>query len=193
MISRPVCRLAAVFLVLGLGASNVGAEDGVEELARAREAFEKEMAFATRPIRDRYVSRLETMKRSLGSRGDARGAAVVQDEIDRVNAISPEPAGVVRFVGVWKIQYTNGTARRYSISADGSVNYDEMGGKPVSPPAKGKVELRGGDFLIDWPDGSLERLKISARNLAIDHFSPKTTYPAGQPSTRGVGVLALSR
>lgn len=193
MTSRSACRLVSVLLVFSPGGFVADAQNGIEELARAREGFEKEIAFATRPIRDRYLSRLESMKRGLGSRGDARAAAAVQDEIDRVNAIDPEPAGIVRFAGVWKIDYTNGVKRRYAISADGGVTFDESAGKPVTPPTKGKLELKGNDYLIDWGDGSLERLKISAKNLMIDHFSPKATFPSGQPSARGVGVIATPR
>jgi hypothetical protein len=189
---RPLSRIAATILVVGSGYS-LPAEDGIEELAKTREAFEKEIAFATRPIRDRYLSRLESMKRSLGSRGDARAAAAVQDEIDRVNAMNPEPAGVVRFVGVWKIDYGKGNVRRYQISADGSVTWDENMGMPVKPPARAKLVLKGGDFLVEWGDGILERLKISSKNLVVDHFNPKTLYPAGQPSARGVGVNVAGR
>jgi len=187
MTCRSFSRFAATLIVLSFGPAQVPAQDGIEELARAREVFEKEMAFSTRPIRDRYLSRLESMKRSLGSRGDARAAAAVQDEIDRVNGINPEPSGVVRFVGVWKIEYTNGTTRRYSVSSEGTVTFDEMGGKTVTP-AKAKLTLKGSDFVVEWADGTLERLKISGKNLIVDHFNPKTNYPAGQPSTKGVGT-----
>lgn len=193
MTSRFASRLASVFLVFSLDGAIADGQDGIEELARAREVFEKEMAFSTRPIRDRYLSRLESMKRSLGSRGDARAAVAVQDEIDRVSAMIPESGGIVRFAGMWTIQYTNGSSRRYSISADGSVTFDETGGKPLTPAVKRKVELKGNDFLIDWGDGTLERLKIAAKNLMIDHFNPKATYPAGQPVARGVGVIAATR
>jgi hypothetical protein len=192
MTVRSAFRLASVLLFLRFGSALAIAQEGLDDLARAREVFEKEIAFSTRPIRDRYLSRLDGLKRSFGSRGDARAAAAVQDEIDRVNAMSPEPAGVVRFAGVWRIQYDNGATRRYQISADGSVTWDENLGKAVTPPARGKVMLRNGDFLLDWGDGSIERLKISSKNLMIDHFAPMTTYPAGKPGVRGVGVIMTS-
>lgn len=193
MTSRSAFRRAVTVLAFGIGVSVLPAQDGIEELARSREGFEKEISFATRPIRDRYLSRLESMKRSLGSRGDARAAAAVQDEIDRVNAMSPEPSGVVRFVGTWAIQYANGVSRRYSFAADGNVTYDELGGKPVVPPTKVKLMLKGTDFVIDWGDGSLERFKISGKNLNVEHFNPKATYPAGPPSARGVGTISAGR
>ena len=187
-----LCR-ALPLLILGLGASTVPAEDGIEELARSRDTFEKEMAFSTQPIRSRYLSRLETMKRTLGSRGDARAAAAVQDEIDRVSALNPEPAGVVRFAGLWAIEYTNGDKRRYAISTDGTVAFVEAGGKPQPSPAKAKLTLKGSDFLIDWGNGSLERVKIAGKNLSIEHFNPKTNYPAGQPLSHGTGVIVAGR
>lgn len=193
MNSRTFLHRALPFLILGLGISNAPADDGIEELARSRETFEKEMAFSTRPIRERYLSRLENMKRSLGSRGDARTAVAVQDEIDRVRALNPEPAGVVRFAGLWAIEFTNGDKRRYAISTDGTVAFVESGGKPQPSPAKAKLTLKGNDFLLDWGNGTLERLKIAGKNLSIEHFNPKTSYPAGQPSARGTGVIAAPR
>lgn len=185
-------RILAI-LIIGLGTFLTRADDGIEELARSRETFEKEMAFSTRPIRDRYLSRLENMKRTLGSRGDARTAAAVQDEIDRVHALNPEPAGVVRFAGLWAIEFTNGDKRRYAISTDGTVAFVESGGKPQPSPAKAKLTLKGNDFLVDWGNGALERMKIAGKNLAIEHFNPKANYPAGQPLTRGTGVIVLPR
>lgn len=187
-----LCRIL-LLPTLCIGASSALAEDGIEELSRSRDAFEKEMAFSTRPIRDRYLSRLENMKRSLGSRGDARTAAAVQDEIDRVHALNPEPAGVVRFAGLWAIEFTNGDKRRYAISTDGTVAFVESGGKPQPSPAKAKLTLKGNDFLVDWGNGAIERMKIAGKNLAIEHFNPKTNYPAGQPLTRGTGVIVAGR
>ena len=191
MNTKTASHFAAALMVLCSGYSIVRAEEAIEELSRARDAFEKEMAFSTRPIRERYLSRLESLKRSLGSRGDARTAAAVQDEIDRINAMHPDPAGIAKFTGVWAITYSNGSTRRYSISADGTVAWDEGGGKPMTPAVKAKMTLKRGDFVIDWgAEGPIERLKLSAKNLNIELFSPKPTYPAGQPYARGVGVIA---
>lgn len=193
MISRTFFCRTLPCLVLGFGAFSAPADDSIDELARAKDTFEKEMGFSTRPIRDRYLSRLESMKRALGSRGDARAAAAVQDEIDRVSAMNPEPAGVVRFAGLWAIEFTNGDKRRYAISADGTVAFVEAGGKPQPSPARAKLTLKGNDFLLDWNNGAIERLKIAGKNLAIEHFNPKATYPAGQPFARGTGVIVAVR
>ena len=186
------CR-ALPFLVLGLGTFTAPADEAIDELARAKDNFEREIAFSTRPIRERYLSRLENMKRSLGSRGDARTAGAVQDEIDRLNAMHPEQAGVVKFAGLWAIEYTNGDKRRYAISADGTEAFVEAGGKPQPSPAKARLTLKGNDFLVDWGNGALERMKITGKNLSVEHFNPKTNYPAGQPLTRGTGVIVAGR
>lgn len=182
-------RIAAFLVLVGAGAGRLLAQDGIEELAKARDLFEKEMSFSTRPIRDRYLSRLEAMKRSLGSRGDARAAAAVQDEIDRVNAMNQETASVVRFSGTWDLTYNNGSSRRYSIAADGTVSWQEAGGKLVSPVIKSKLTAKNSDFIAEWSDGSLERFKLIPAGLVIEHFNPKTSYPSGQPAARGVGKL----
>lgn len=190
MNSRTPLRLMVTLIAGCFWASSALGEDAIDEVARAKDNFEKEIAFSTRPIRERYLSRLENMKRSLGSRGDARAAGAVQDEIDRVNAMHPEQAGVVRFAGLWAIEYTNGDKRRYAISADGTVAFVESGGKPQPSPAKAKLTLKGNDFLVDWGNGALERMKIAGKNLSVEHFNPKTSYPAGQPAARGTGVIA---
>ena len=76
-----VVSLAAV-LASACGVSR--GQDDPPDLAQARALYQKDVEFATRPIRDRYLSRLDSLKRSLGSRGDARGAVAGQEEIDRV-------------------------------------------------------------------------------------------------------------
>ncbi|MEQ1852145.1 MAG: hypothetical protein ABMA01_11200, partial [Chthoniobacteraceae bacterium] len=188
-----IAHIAILLIICSLFPARRGADDAPDELARARAVFEKEIEFSTRPIRDRYISRLDSLKRSLGSRGDARGAAAVQDEIDRVQAGGLDGSGVARFAGVWRIEYTNGISRRYSILPDGSVIYDQSAGKPMSIPLKSKMAMKGNDFLVEWADGSLERLTISGRNLMVEHFNPGTSYPAGEAATRGVGKNSGSR
>src|SRR5687768_17097425 len=97
-------RLLVLILLLLNGRVLIGAEEEPNELAQARSLFQKEMEFITRPVRDRYLSKLETLKRTLGSRGDARGAVAVQDEIDRTR-LAQGDISTVRFAGRWLITY----------------------------------------------------------------------------------------
>ena len=183
----PIFRNAVpVFLTIALLCCRAGSEEENPELDLARTAFEKEMEFSTRPIRDRYVSRLETLKRTLGSRGDARGAAAVQDEIDRVRNATPAQGSVAKFVGKWKVSYNVGSVRTYAISADGQVTQDEHDG---TPPKTGKLIVKGNDVLLDLNQAWIERLRVNGKTLTVDHFNPKALYPAGQPNAKGTGTL----
>ncbi len=184
----PLCWLTAISLsVCGV----LKSEEEPAELVQARGAYEKEIEFSARPIRDRYLSRLNTLKRTLGARGDARGAAVVQDEIDRVTASIPDP-GMARFVGAWKITYPSGETKRYVISQEGSVTFDESMGKKI-PPQKAKLVQKGSDVLLDFKNGAIERLKVTARGLSVEHFNPKERYPDGAPLTVAIGTPAAGR
>jgi hypothetical protein len=166
-------------------------EEDPAELAQARALYQKDVEFATRPIRDRYLSRLDLLKRTLGSRGDARGAAAVQDEIDRVNDTIPD-AGIAKFVGSWKITYPSGETKRYVISQEGAVTCDENMGKRI-PPMKAKLMMKGSDVLLDFNNGAIERLKLSGKNLSIEHFNPKDRYPSGQPLALATGTPISGR
>ena len=155
---------------------------------QTRAQYQKDVEFATRPIRDRYLSRLDMLKRSLGGRGDARCAAAVQDEIDRVWGASADASGLGSVVGVWKIVYTTGATQRYTIGADGSVTHDEDSGK-VIPPRAGKMTAKGTDIVIDFADGAIERLKPSRKKLVTELFTAKSQYPDGKPAFHGTGTM----
>lgn len=157
-----------------------GVSRGQEEppdLAQARTLYQKDVEFATRPIRDRYLSRLDVLKRSLGSRGDARGALAVQEEIDRVRDIG---VGLDRFAGVWSVKYTNGTVRTYSITAEGGLSVIEENGVRITPRTA-KISLKGSDFMVESAEGTIERLTLAGNKLTVEHYNPKTNYPSGVP------------
>lgn len=158
------------------------------ELKKEREFYERELEFALRPIRERYLSRLDKMKRLLGGRGDARGALAVQDEMDGV-ATSAKGGGFARFAGTWALAYTNGTTNRhYSITPAGVVTWIDENGKPFN--VVGKVQVEGSDVTIRFPgDERVERIAIAANRLLImEHFAPKTTYPKGVPVVFAIGI-----
>lgn len=178
--------VAAVFLSFGAGSTACAAEEVPDELVKLRATFDKDIDFATRPIRDRYVSRLETLKRSLGSRGDARGAAAVQDEVDRIRVISGGPGAFAKFAGTWKLTYSNGMKQTYVFTADGMVSGTNSEGKPL--PAV-KLVVKGSDVLLDFNQGPIERLKLADKTLLIEHFSPKTLYPASPANYHATGTL----
>lgn len=183
-------KAVSIFVTIAVFSIGAVGQEENQELAQARAQFDKEVEFSTRPIRDRYLSRIESLKRTLGARGDARGAAAVQDEIDRIRETITGQQAFSKFAGTWKVTYNVGTVRNYAITADGQVTQDEHDGKP---PKTTKLIVKGGDVLLDLQEGWIERLRINGKILAIDHFNPKTLYPAGQPNARGTGALVSAR
>jgi len=172
--------LAAIPFLGGLA----DADETPSELVQARSMYEKELEFATRPLRERYLARLETLKRSLGGRGDARAALAVQEEIDRVTAATQQP-GFGKFAGAWIIQYENGGSRRYAIKGDGMVIWVETDGKPQGE-TPGKMRQEGSETVVEM-QFSLERISISGEKLMVEHFAPKSDYPR-KVTQRGTGV-----
>jgi hypothetical protein len=181
--------VACCCLLAALCGQMLHAQEESPELKLAREAYEREIDFATRPIRDRYLLRLETLKRSLGARGDARGALSIQEEIDRVkNSSGSGPGeGVGRFAGVWRITYADGSRQIFTIRADGSATF----GPDVpnsTPQHSGKVTLAGSEYLLEFDDhASTVKLNPLGERMAVEVFMPKTAYPGGIP-VRGTGV-----
>ena len=184
----PFIWIPVAFALAAQGGTAVGQEENAD-LVQARAQFEREIDFSARPIRDRYVSRLESLKRTLGGRGDARGAAAVQDEIDRVHAMTLAQGAVAKFAGMWKVTYTVGTVRTYAISPDGVVVHNDNDGKP---PKTARLIMKGSDVLLDLQEGWIERLRVTGKTLTVDHFNPKALYPAGQPNAKGTGTLVTA-
>lgn len=180
--------LFAAVLLSFLARPQVFAADEIpDELVRLRAAFDKDVDFALRPIRDRYVSRLESVKRSLGSHGDARGAAAVQDEIDRIRLTSGGQGAFAKYVGTWKVVYNHGAIRSYVINADGMLTGTDADGK--TPLAGIKLVVKGEDVLLNGGGGFVERLKMSEKTLLIEHWSSKALYPASPPNFHATGTL----
>ena len=165
----------------------LSAQEEPADLTQARTIYQREVELATRPIRDRYLLKLESLKKMLGSRGDIRAALAVQEEFEKFANIGMT---FERFAGVWKVAYNGGTLRTYSIAADGTFTFVEENGKRLTPPLVGKLRVRGADVTIEHEVDSLERLSISGGKLTLEHFRPKATYPAGPPANRGTGTKA---
>ena len=168
-----------------------GADEENVELRKERETFEREVEFSTRPIRDRYLSRLEKLKRMLGSRGDARTALAVQQEMERVSPVGG--SGVGKFAGSWTLLYSSGSIsskRHYTIASSGVVTWSDENGKPIN--VVGKIQAEGTDFTIRFPgDERVERVTLAPNKLLVlEHFAPKESYPKGAPVMYATGVRA---
>jgi hypothetical protein len=135
---------------------------------------------------------LETLKRSLGARGDARGALAIQEEIDRVRESGANSEGVARFAGVWRIISPDHGPQIYTIKADGAMTWTED--PPVSAQKHpGKITIVGKDYLLEFDDHlSITRLSLAGDKLMLEVWVPKTTYPAAAPG-RASGVRVERR
>lgn len=81
----------AVLVVLVATLAHVTAQesDGPVELRNARAAYQQQIKALTDPVRLRYAQTLETLKRSLGARGDVQGALAIQREIEGLGLAQP--------------------------------------------------------------------------------------------------------
>lgn len=187
-ISRPC--LVAFLLVTGLSRATIAQEEN-PDLVQAEAQYRKDTEFATKPIRDRYLSRLDALKRQLGARGDARAAVAIQEEIDRVLASVPDEniaAAAAKLAGTWKITYANGDVRTYAFSADGTASFLSINpAGQVYGTVKKRLIFKNGEVLVEFQEGVIERLKFSGGRLLVEYFSPKTLYPKGPPSVKGTG------
>ncbi|MEA3207947.1 MAG: hypothetical protein QOE70_1004 [Chthoniobacter sp.] len=183
--------LLATAMILSLAASfATQAQEEPAELVQARTNFEKEVDFASRPIRDRYLSRLDALKRNLGSRGEARAALAVQEEIDRVKAMSVDRSDVSRFAGAWRITWQAGNTQKWVIRTDGSVIWNDNNGV-AAQPVKGRITAQKPGFVLEF-EAYTDRLwlvSLSGNSLVVQFFEPKNSFPNGPPKDRGTGAL----
>ena len=184
----PIRRMRRFFpmaTALSISVAALQAQEEPADLIQARTAYQRDTEFATRPIRERYIIKLETLKRTLGSRGDIRAALAVQEELDKIHSTG---ASFERFAGTWSVLYNGGTARTYNIKPDGTFTFTEENGKPLPTRLVGKLRVSGADITVEHEANRLERLSISGGKLVLEQFSPKATYPAGAPQNSGTGT-----
>ena len=180
---------AAVIFALAASPSARAADEVPDDLPTLDATFDRDIEFATRPIRDSYLSRLEALNRSIGSRGDVRAALAVQEEIDRVKELSAVTMN--GFSGRWTVRYDNNTVRKVTIDTNDVATMLEENDLPKN--VKAKLAVKAGEGVIDWGDGTVERLTLVSGKLMIDHFNPKTLYPNGPPSAKAVGTKGTAK
>jgi hypothetical protein len=176
----------------GIGNAQQEAElaDGWREQAR------KERGLAHNQM---LVHALTTLQRVLP---DLAGLAkikaeksVIQIEKELPNEYLPEAPGA-RFKGRWLVPYANRRLREYAIDNKGNVEFVrestvDATGKVINPrevKRSTKVIKQGNDYLLDFEDGTIERLLMKNGNLVVEHFDPKALYPKGRPSVVATSV-----
>ena len=175
---RAYSALLPIAITLRLSADCMLAQEEPADLIQARALYQRDVDFATRPIRDKYVAKLETLKRTLGGRGEAKAAATVQDEIDRTREITTGQIAIARFAGDWKVAYSVGTVRDYVITREGQVTADEHDGKP---PKTAKLIVKGNDVLLDLDEAGVpgSKSKDKPKSVYKKNFSgypPRLRY-----------------
>jgi len=190
----PVRVSALIFATMLSACLAIFADDEPGELAQARAGYEKDVEFATRPIRERYVSKLEVMKRSFGGRGDVRAALAVQQEIDRLQASLGGAGDFTRLAGTWKITYGNNATNVFVIRPNGMARTHDQGS---SIQLNGKVQWKDAAFVLEFdgktvrPGETNDRLWVlspAGNTLDVSYYSPKSNHPGGPVSVQGKGV-----
>lgn len=72
--------------------AQVSSEDPIE-LRNTRAAYQQQLKVATDPIKVKYAQLLETLKKTLGAKGDVQGALAVQKEIESLDLPQLSPVG----------------------------------------------------------------------------------------------------
>ena len=84
-------------------------------------------------------------------------------------------------IGNWTIRYGNNIIRHYLVKVDGTVSFKEEN-------FVGNLVMDGDNITLDFDDGKMEKIKISANNkINVEHFNPKSRYPNGEYLS-GVGI-----
>ena len=83
--------------------------------------------------------------------------------------------------GLWLIQFGDKTARAYAIDPKGNVLAQTLDakGNVANPQDKrqGRLNVRDGEIVLDFQDGTLERLERVGPGLWVEYFRPPTEYP----------------
>jgi hypothetical protein len=167
---------SVILLALALMACSRAHSDEIPaELQQAKAQHQKEVDFALRPIRERYIARLETLKRTLAQKGDVRAAVAVQDEIDLLSSQLNEPTIISKHAGTWVAPV--GQNRRYSIKPDGTVAWIFDNAQVY---AVGRLVRNGKDFTFVWDSvEEIDRVTLNDNSIVLESFQPKSNYPAG--------------
>lgn len=150
-----------IFSCLLLALGSVRAEPA--ELTTVRTSYQKQIRAATEPINARYVEYLETLKKTLGGKGDVGGALAVQKEIESIVGLQavPPSAGSDKIV-IWN-QNNNGKGDRGTKKVSVSLL---VGGREVW--SKKFVK-------IDWDATKEAKVEIPVPTMSSDKLRVEIT------------------
>jgi hypothetical protein len=175
----------------------IGNADQEAELANAwRMLARKERGLARAQLLVHALTICQKLLPDLAGVGKLKVEKMVDEiEKDLPSEYLPLPPGA-RFKGRWLVPFANRSLREYIIDAKGNVDYArenfvDGNGKVVNPREvnrAAKVFKQGNDYMLDFDDGTLERLSLKNGILVVEHYDPKALYPKGRPSIVATSV-----
>jgi hypothetical protein len=111
------------------------------ELTTLKKQYERDLDEATKPVKDRYISSLQSLLRSVTLHGDAASIVAIQAELTALKG----PSGVV---GLWNYTGPSGAKGMRELRADGAFAVKLNG------PVIGKWEMDGANLTLIYPHGS---------------------------------------
>ncbi len=159
-------------LLLGLATAFTCLSAEPAELTSARANYQKQIKTLTDPVNARYVSYLETLKKSLGAKGDLDGALAVQKEIDALGGPAKVVSGADKIV-IWN-QNNAGKADRGTKKINVSL---WVGKREVWS----KKSIR-----IDWDPVQQTKVEIPVPTMSADKLRVEVTeFVDGRGATLG--------
>lgn len=194
---RPTCAAIACVVMASLVAfarqSHHGIEDDRIAFHEILRDAQQQYDAVVRKAADQFKEKLRLAVPVETKAGNLDKAVALRDEADALDKPGPPlfgdgtevPLALAAFVpGTWDVAYyPNHWRRRYVIQPSGEVWCD-------SEKLKGKIERKGGFFVLDFGDGKLERLTFAGRRLFVEHYIPKESYPK-EPNQVGIGETTL--
>jgi hypothetical protein len=135
-----------------------------------------------KPLWEAHDRALAALVQSLTKAGRIEDAAFVGA---RRAALLSDAVGTEQFKGTWDVRYTRVSGiRRYRINGTGKL--DLLSGERVQTTVQ--ITKKGGDYMIDFNEGKLERLSMKDGKLIVEHYNPASLYPTQKPSHLGAGT-----
>ena len=100
-----------------------------------------------------------------------------------VHPSSPQSNATGTPTGKWTVEYKNGVIGTYEFLGNGLVQWKE-----TERTAIGRIYLRNGKLIIDYPDDRLERISYVGQRLYVKHWIPKDRFPVDPPVAVGYAV-----
>ena len=96
------------------------------ELAALKRRYDDDISAATRTIRERYATSLQSLLRSTTQRGDLVGALAIQNELNAHSEKLGAPNAPANLLGTWRFRFGKWSETR-TFRANGTVIHNDTG------------------------------------------------------------------